>query len=85
VACRDALKIRIPADWDWDRLDNLARAGQSGPALSGLWLSKVYVRSWLAQEYRDGQRVRSSSGRDFKWAMFHTTISGPEEGEVTED
>jgi hypothetical protein len=38
--------------------------------------------SWETFKCRDGQIVHFSSGRDFKWSMFYTTIGGPEEGEV---
>jgi len=37
---------------------------------------------WQTFKYRDGQTVQSASGRNFKWALFHTTIGGPAEGEV---
>jgi hypothetical protein len=43
---------------------------------------KKKTGGWQTFKYRDGQTVHSSTGRDFKWAMFYTTIGGPEEGEV---
>jgi len=52
---------------------------------SPYWMMVILKKQtgvWETFKYRDGQTVHSSTGRDFKWAMFYTTINGPEEGEV---
>jgi hypothetical protein len=52
---------------------------------SPYWMVVVFYKKtghWETFKYRDGQMVQSASGRDFKWALFHTTIGGPVEGEV---
>ena len=65
--------------------DETKRMAYYRPESSPYWMMVIYEKKtggWQTFKYRDEQTVQSASGRTFKWALFHTTICGPAEGEV---